>query len=104
MRIIVLLLLTATLGVAEHLTPSPYTLERYFYIAGPGGSYGFYELTSSGRQAFGYRSAVFVADREFHFPFRVSRASLAVGFCSALLVGGTVWYRRCHRARHDNAA
>jgi hypothetical protein len=102
MRILALLLLATSLHAAEFSTERGWAVERSFFFDGPGGKYGFYDLPADGRK--GSRGILFLADRGIELPFRVSRGLIAAGISSVLLIGGSIWYRRRYRVRHDNAA
>src|ERR1041385_6690219 len=64
---------------------------RSYLISGPGGAYGFYEVTSP---LYGRWSMMLIADRQFRVPFRITRALLPCGIATIFIVGGAVWYRR----------
>jgi hypothetical protein len=95
-----LLLFVADLEASNH----PYfVIEREHGFSGPGGLYGYCEVSGPASQQMGVFSIMIVADRQLRLPFRIGHAVMFT-VLSTLAATGFFYYRRRHGRRESQMA
>jgi hypothetical protein len=79
MRLLTAFLLSTILTGGAHAAMQ-HPVETKYFVSGPGGTYGFYQMDNEWSEKLGFRSTIIFAGRGYRVPFRVTSAFDPTGF------------------------